>query len=221
MNSEKETYEMQSDQSKEKKLRKTGIMGGTFNPIHVGHLMLAQWAMEEAGLDRIIFVPAGCPYMKMEDPVLPGELRLDMVRAAIEDNPRFSCSSLEIDKRGLTYSYETMEMLKEMLPDDQLYFIMGADCLFTMDNWKNPERILSACRIIAAARNGSSVEEMNCKRLKLEEKFGGTIHLLQFPAMEISSTDIRTRINEGKSIRYMVPEAVRQYIESNHLYRTT
>ena len=197
--------------------RKIGVMGGTFNPIHMGHLLLAEWAMEAAGLDQILFVPTGIPYMKGKCHVLSGEMRLQMTALAIEDHPAFKVSGMEVERKGYTYTCDTMEQLKEKSPKDEFYFIMGADCLYTIEKWRDPERIFGACNVIAAARNGSSLLQMEEKCKELSDKFHGNILLLQFPAMEISSTDIRERVACGRSIRYLVPEKVREYIISNHL----
>lgn len=207
-----------ADSSSGKK-KKTGVMGGTFNPIHVGHLMLAQWAMEEAGLDQILFIPAGYPYMKDKSHVIDGKDRLKMVDLAIEGNPGFASSGMEIVREGYTYTCDTMEQLQAENEDTEFYFIMGADCLFTIEKWRDPERIFKACTVIAAARNGSSLTEMEKKCQELREKFGAKIKLLQFPAMELSSTEIRDRVRTGQSIRYMVPENVRKYILDKDLYR--
>ena len=199
--------------------RKIGVMGGTFNPIHIGHLLLAEWAMEAAGLDQILFMPAGCPYMKDNRYVLDGDKRLQMTALAIEDHPAFAVSSMEVERKGYTYTCDTMEQLKKEHPEDTLYFIMGADCLYTIEKWRDPERIFRASHVIAAARNGSSLAEMEQKCRELSHKFHGEILLLQFPAMEISSTDIRERAAAGRSIRYLVPENVREYIITNRLYQ--
>lgn len=199
--------------------KKIGIMGGTFNPIHAGHLMLAQWAMEDAELDRILFIPAGCPYMKDTNHVLDGKNRLKMVELAIEGNPYFAASGMEIVREGYTYTCDTLEQLQAENKNASLYFIMGADCLYSIEKWKDPERIFKACTVIAAARNASPIEKMEKKCLELKEKFGAGIRLLQFPAIELSSTNIRERVANQQSIRYMVPENVRAYICDNHLYQ--
>lgn len=198
--------------------KKTGIMGGTFNPIHVGHLMLAEWAMEAAQLDEIIFIPTGYSYMKEEAGILGGSERLELVKLAIFDRNEFSSSDMEISRGGNTYTYETMDRLCKENQDTEFYFICGADCLFTMEEWAHVQKIFQSCVVIAAARNGSSIEEMEQKRRELEVKYGARIMLLSFLAMEISSTEIRERIHDGKSIRYLVPEKVRKYIEEHHIY---
>ncbi len=199
--------------------RKIGVMGGTFNPIHVGHLMLAEWAMEAAGLDQILFMPAGCPYMKDNSHLPDGDSRIQMTELAIEDHPAFAVDRMEVAREGYTYTCDTMEQLKKEYPDDTLYFIMGADCLYTIEKWRDPERIFRACHVIAAARNGSSLSQMEEKCRELSHKFHGKILLLKFPAVEISSTEIRERAALGRSIRYLVPEKVREYIIKNRLYQ--
>ena len=120
---------------------------------------------------------------------------------------------------GYTYSYETLEQLKERYPAYEFYFIFGSDCLFTVENWKYPERIFKNCKVIAAVRNGACMDEMQRKKLDLEQKFHAKIHLLSFPNLEISSTDLRQRIRMGKSVRYLIPDAVISYIEEKHFYK--
>lgn len=199
-------------------MKKIGLMGGTFNPIHVGHLILAQRAMEEMSLDEIWLIPTGCSYMKRNLNVLSGEERLAMVSLAIADHPKMKCLDIEVKREGNTYSYETLEELREIYPDYVFHFIFGADCLFTIENWKFPERIFKNCKVIAAVRNGASLKEMEQKKNELTEKFHAQISLLPFPNLEISSTDIRERIRLGKSVKYLLPDAVIDYICEKHLY---
>ena len=199
-------------------MRKIGIMGGTFDPIHTGHMMLAEWAMDAAGLDQVWIIPTGQSYMKADRKVLPGRERLHMANLAAKGNSRLQCLDLEIEREGYTYSYETMEQLRERYPEDSFYFIEGADCLFSMENWKCPERLLKSCIILAAVRGDSSLQELEAKRTELLDKYGGEIQLMTFPQMSISSTEIRNRLAEGKSIRYMVPDRVLQYIQEKGLY---
>lgn len=199
--------------------KKLGIMGGTFNPIHHGHLMLAQWAMEEASLDGVLFLPTGNSYMKESSEILSGQERLAMTEAAIADRDCFVCSDLEIERSGNSYTYETLEELNRRCPGTELYFIIGADCLFSIEKWRCPERIFRSCTILAASRSGMPMETMEQKRRELQERYGAEIRLIEFPYMEISSTDIRRRCRHGLSIRYLVPESVRKIIETKNYYR--
>lgn len=200
-------------------MRRIGIMGGTFNPIHVGHLLLAEWVKCESELDEIWLIPNGISYMKEQLEVAPAGDRLKMTELAAMENKHFKCLDLEIKRAGYTYSYETLEELARAYPEDELYFILGADCLFTLETWKCPERILGCCRLIAAVRDEASLEEMRRKKAELEQRFGGEIMLLPFVRLSLSSTEIRARIKQGKSVRYMVPDSVLTYIEERGLYR--
>ena len=189
-------------------MSRIGIMGGTFNPIHIGHLMLAEQALESAHLDQIWMIPTGCSYLKTKEgiTVLPGIERYDMVQRAIADNDRFRCLDIEIKRPGDSYSYETMEQLHREYPEHLFYFICGADCLF------------AACEIIAAVRGDADMKGMQEKISQLEEHFSAKIQLLSFRRIEMSSSEIRARRSEGLSVRYLVPEAVREYMEEKGLY---
>lgn len=201
-------------------MKKIGIMGGTFNPIHIGHLVLAERAMEELGLDETWLIPTGCSYMKKKQvAILPGEERFAMATLAAEENDRIKCLDVEIHRKGYTYSYETLEQFKKEYPDYEFYFIFGADCLFMIETWKYPERIFQNCKIVAAVRNGTSMEEMEQKRQDLIECFNAEILLLPFPNLEISSTVLRDRINKGKNVRYMIPDKVLSYIQEKGFYK--
>lgn len=200
-------------------MRKVGILGGTFNPIHIGHLLLAQWALDEFKLDEILFIPAGIPYMKEESGILPGRERMNMVEMAIAGHDRFRCSDIEIRRNGYTYTYETLEQLKEENQEDELFFIMGADCLFKIDKWKYPEKIFRNAILICALRDGFSMDEIEKQRAQILRKNPeAKILLLPYFHFSLSSTIIRDRINSKKSIRYLVPEAVQDYIENRGLY---
>lgn len=201
-------------------MKKIGIMGGTFNPIHMGHLIIAEKAREQAALDKILFMPSGIPYMKDCRQVLPGEIRTQMTELAIRSNPFFSVSTMEVDRKGRTYTYETLETLREQNPDAEYYFILGADSLWKVEAWKHPERIFAACRILAAVREEKSTEDMERQARHLKETYNADIWLLQTGHMEISSSVIRNLCKENKSIRYLVPEAVYEYIIQNKLYKS-
>lgn len=200
-------------------MEKIGIVGGTFNPIHIGHLMLAEWAMDALALDEIWMMPAGIPNGKTETQVLPGRERMYMTELAVQGNPKMRCIDLEVKREGLSYTYETMEELKANFPRTKFYFVVGADCLFTLENWKYPDRILRCCTLAAAVRDRLSQAELEQKRDELLDKFGGEILLIPFTHISVSSSEIRARVKAGKSIRYMVPENVRLYLMERGFYR--
>ena len=200
-------------------MKKIGYLGGTFDPIHMGHLMLAEWSISAANLDEVWFIPTGQSYMKTDHYVQPGAERLHMVQLAVEGNNKLKCLDMEILRQGYTYTYETVEELKAGYPDTEFYFIQGADCLFSLDSWKHPDRILQGCTVLAAVRGDADLNCLELKRRELLSKFGGNIIVLPFMQLSISSSVIRERVREGKSIRYMVPDGVLKYIEEKGFYR--
>lgn len=202
-----------------KTMSSLGIMGGTFDPIHMGHLLLAETAMSDLMLDGILFLPSGCSYMKNTDKVLAADHRLQMTELGIKDNPDFYLSDMEIRRGGNTYTCETLAYLREVLPDTALYFLVGADCLFSIESWYRPEEILADCILVAAVRDGVPMEKMEEQCSYLAEKYHGDVRLLSFPETAISSTQIRKRVSMGKSIRYMVPDKVRLYLDEHGLYQ--
>lgn len=201
-------------------MRKVGIMGGTFNPIHIGHLIIAEKAREQFHLDEVLFMPSGTPYMKDMQEVLPGHIRAEMTKLAVEENPFFSVSTIEIEKEGSTYTYETLETLHEKNPNAEYFFILGADSLWSIENWKNPERIFAGCHILAALRDGRAKEEMEAQAAHLRTDCQAAVSLIETSHIEISSSMIRDLIRNGHSIRYLVPDAVYDYIIKNKLYKT-
>lgn len=198
---------------------KIGIMGGTFNPIHMGHLLLAQYALEENDLDEVWFLPTGCSYMKQNESTVDAGERYHMTCLGISGNPNMRCMDVETKREGYTYTYETLEQLRELYPEQEFYFIFGADCLFSIEHWKEPKRIFDNCTVIAAVRSGASMEEMEEKKAELAASLQARIILMPFLQLELSSTAIRERVRTGKSIRYMVPDAVLKYIEEKNFYR--
>ncbi len=199
-------------------VRKVGIMGGTFNPIHLGHLLLAENARSSFDLDEVWFLPSGCSYMKSQEGMADGAVRLHMTGLACRDNPYFRVSSLEVDRGGYTYTADTLCRLTEENPDTSFYFIVGADNLLTMESWKDPEVIFQKAGILAAVREGCDREKLRGQAAYLNGRYDARVHLIPAGTIEISSSDIRARIRAGRSIRYMVPEDVRRYIEKNGLY---
>lgn len=200
-------------------MKKVGIMGGTFNPIHNGHLMLAQKALEQFALEEVLFMPCGVPYMKADQKVEDGRIRAEMTALAIEGQPKFTLSVMELEQKGNTYTYQTLERLKKAHPKTEYYFIVGADSLFHMPKWAHPEKIFADCRILAAVRDDKTTDDMKEQIRFLEQQYDAKIHLLQTEYMDISSSEIRRKAAAGDSIEGEVPEPVRTYIERNGLYR--
>ncbi|NBJ91455.1 nicotinate-nucleotide adenylyltransferase [Parablautia muri] len=198
--------------------KKIGIMGGTFNPIHNGHLLLAETAREILGLDKVIFMPSGNSYMKNASSILKGEERAYMVELAIEGNPYFCLSLMELKRQGPTYTCDTLAELKSQYPEDEFYFIAGADTLLTLESWKEPALVLKNCVMVVAVR-GTGVEKQLMEKVKrIVFQYHADIRMLPTRYVDISSSEIRQKRKEGHSIRYMVPENVFAYIEQNNLF---
>ena len=203
-------------------IRKTGILGGTFDPIHIGHLLLAVAAYEQAQLDRVLIMPTGISYFKAarEMKVTDPQTRLLMAGAAIKGVPFLECSDIEARRAGNSYTFETMEELRSLYPDDELYYIVGADALCMMHLWKEPERIFRSCRILVTERAGQvGTERLQEAISDLKERYGAVIDRITLRNIDISSTDIRERVMQNKPIRWMVPETVEEFIRENGLYR--
>lgn len=201
------------------KTQRIGIMGGTFNPIHYGHLIIAENACSQHNLDQVIFMPTGhMPHKAYGGEAMTAH-RCEMVRLAIADNANFSFSSYEVEKEDINYTYLTLEALKTMYPDAELYFILGADSLFSFESWKCPESICRQATILAAVRDSMTESKVDAQIQHLTKLYNGRIFRLDSPSFSVSSKLIRNRIQNGESIRYMLPEAVRLYIERSGLYR--
>ena len=197
---------------------KIGIMGGTFNPIHTGHLLLAEYAKEACHLDKIFFIPTGNSYMKEQREILSGEVRLEMVDLAIEGVEGFESSDIEIVREGNTYTCDTLAELKLRHPSARFYFLTGADSFLSLHKWRNPDKIMEQATLVVVTRDGVSYETLENQKAYLLEHYGGEVELVAFPTIDISSSDIRKRIKEGKSIRFQLPDSVREYISKNNLY---
>ncbi|NLA58363.1 MAG: nicotinate-nucleotide adenylyltransferase [Firmicutes bacterium] len=199
-----------------------GIMGGTFDPIHYGHLVAAEAAREAFALDRIIFVPAGIPPHKDEAEVTPARHRYLMTLLAIMSNPYFEISRVDLDRGRVTYTVDTLtDLRKELPPDVNMYFITGADAILEILSWKEPGRVLSLAEFIAVTRPGYGLDRLSTALGSLYEEFQDRIHILEVPPVGISSTDIRRRLAQGRSVRYLVPETVFTYIKNQGLYGVT
>ena len=198
---------------------KVGIMGGTFNPVHNGHLLLAEQAREYCNLDEILFMPSGNSYMKNHDEIPDGDTRISMTALAIEDNPYFALSTMEVERKGPTYTCETLAELKKLHSEIQYYFIVGADNPFSIETWWKPEEILSYCTLIVALRGDKEERAILNKAADLKEKYNASIILLPERKFDISSTEIREKIKRGESVRYLLPDKVISYIEKNGLYK--
>ncbi|NLY55429.1 MAG: nicotinate-nucleotide adenylyltransferase [Firmicutes bacterium] len=200
-------------------MARLGIMGGTFDPIHYGHLMTAEEARDQYRLDKVLFVPSGHPPHKPESSVTESKHRYLMTVLATLTNPAFEVSRVDIDREGITYTIDTVTDLKALFPHDQLFFITGADAILEIITWKDAHRLLGLCDFIAATRPGYSIEALETKLGALYTSYRDCFHFVEVPALAISSTDIRQRVRAGRPIRYLVPETVDHYIRKNRLYQ--
>ncbi len=195
-----------------------GLMGGTFDPIHLAHLHIAEEAREAFELDRVLFIPAAQPPHKQGKKIASAAQRIAMVKMAIAGNPHFELSLMEMERQGPSYSWLTVQELRAKHPDWALYFITGSDSINDLPTWNHPKDLVGACQFIGTTR-----PEVPFQEEMLLEFFGAElrshIHELQVPLMEISSTVIRQRLAAGRSIHYLVPEAVADYIEKEGLYQ--
>ncbi len=198
-----------------------GIMGGTFDPIHIGHLFTAEEARQQFQLDHVIFLPAGSPPHKEREKVSLAEHRYLMTMLAVVDNPFFTVSRLEIDDRPKpSYTIDTVRRFMDIYEQEvNLYFITGADAILDISTWKDYRELLQSCSFIAASRPGYSFSKLKVVLGPAFPEVIKRLHLLEIPAMAISSTFIRKRVAAGRTIKYLTPEAVEQYIYKNQLYR--
>lgn len=185
-----------------------GILGGTFNPIHIGHLILAEEVREKLGLNRVIFVPTYLPPHKNNSDIAAASWRLAMLRLAIKGNKYFSVSDIETKRDGRSYTIDTLKGFKKIYPNDELYFIIGSDLLRYLDDWKELDEIIKMVKFFVATRPGYPLE-----------KIPSHISTIPIRAVDISGFEIRKAIKENKSFRYLVPEAIYKYIKQNKLYK--
>ena len=197
-------------------MKKIGIIGVTFNPIHLAHLYIAYEAKCQLNLDKVIFMPAGSPPHKKNEDILEAPLRYKMVLEAIKKYEDFEISNYEIEKEGFSYTYETLENFKS--EDNILYFITGADCLINIEKWKNPDRIFKTSKLVVFNRPGYDKESLKLQKNEIEKKYNTSINFLDIMDLEISSTMIRDRIKEGKKIDFFIPKEVLDFIIKNNIY---
>jgi nicotinate-nucleotide adenylyltransferase len=194
-----------------------GIIGGSFNPPHVGHLAIASDVQAMLGLERVLFVPAAAPVHKDVDFDVPAAARVEMTRLAVAGDERFAVSTIEIE-RGLRYTLDTVVEIRQEFPDNRLVFIMGSDSLMQFESWHQPSAILALCRIAVAARPGDDLRAVE----EEARRWGrGMVVVLPTAALDISSTMVRDRLRIGLPIRYLVPDAVEEYVRGNRLYGLT
>ncbi len=193
-----------------------GVLGSAFNPPHLGHLALAQEALWQLGLDEVVLVPTGeAPHKRIVDD--PGrELRLAMTRLAAADDARFSVSTVEVDREGPSYTYETLELLAEERGDTELVFVMGADAAVGLESWRMPERVVELARLAVARRAGVSDAEVAAVMRSLDAE--GRATMLEMPQFGVSSSSVRERAAAGRPLRYLVPEPVARFIEEKGIY---
>ena len=201
---------------------KVGVFGGTFDPVHLGHLILAEQCREQANLDQVLFVPAALPPHKQEQAITPFANRVEMLSLAVSGHPPFRIEELEKDRPGPSYTVETLTQLQAQRPGDELCFILGSDSLHDLPLWYQPRRILELATLLVVARADwptFSVQELR-QSLQLADDFPLRYKIVEAPLITIASRDIRRRLAEGRSVRYMIPRAVEAYIEDKGLYKT-
>jgi len=196
-----------------------GIFGGSFNPVHLGHLLLAQTACEQFDLDRVLFMPCAVQPHKQPRTLAPAEQRLAMVEAAIMDNPAFELLDIECRRGGISYTVDSLRELNQLYPGDELHFMIGTDTLLELHGWKDIGTVLALCRFIVLARPGYDVPVPG--RLRLPAPWPDRLleNVCRVRQVDISSSDIRHRVAEGMGIRYLVPQSVEMMIREHHLYQ--
>ena len=197
-----------------------GIFGGTFDPIHHGHLIIAQSALETFNLNKVIFIPAGVPPHKSTDVVTSSEHRFKMVQLAIQLHPHFQISDRELVQEGPSYTYHTLTYFQQLYPKADLYLIVGADSMMEINTWYRYKEWIAIPNILVMNRPGSSADQLQQRINHYQNAYGARIQLIHSPWLEIASSQLRKRAAEGKSLHYFVPETVAEYIVSHQLYKS-
>lgn len=198
---------------------KKAIFGGTFDPIHIGHIHIAYEALYNLHLDKILFMPAGNPPNKINKKITDARIRYDLVSKAIEYETNFEISNYEINKKENSYTYETIELFSKLQSNTEWYFLIGGDSLMDLDNWKNVDRIFNSCKLVVYNRAGFALERVMQQKSYLENKFNNKIIFLDMPIIDISSTNIRKSIKEGRNINYLLPKGVDKMVDRLQLYK--
>lgn len=201
-----------------KKVKRLGIMGGSFNPPHVGHFLMAESAMNELSLDKVLFIPTGRIAYKPEHDRASGIHRYRMLKTVVDRNSGFCITDMEIASPEITYTANTLKRLKAELPDTRLNFIVGADSLDYMDKWYSPATIFKLCTVAAMNRSDIPEERFLSKIEYLRDRFSADIRVIDMPYVDVSSTELRERIQSGRSIRYLCDDEIIEYISKNKLY---
>ena len=196
-----------------------GLMGGTFDPIHNGHLLLAENSRKAFNLDKIIFMPAGIPPHKKDKHLSSNTHRYNMTLLAINSNRHFFLSDMELKKEGISFTIDTIKYLKSLYIDTEIYFILGSDSLFQIDTWKDYQELLTLCHFIVAPRPNFHNEKLENTVNTLNSLYNSSIHIVEGPVLDISSSEIRDRVRKGLSISYLVPKPVEEYIYKHGLYK--
>lgn len=202
-----------------RQIQRVGIVGGTFDPIHYGHLAAAAGAHHELSLDRVLFMPNRQPPHKQGQAVTDAADRLAMVRLAVRSDPRFEVSTFELEQDGPSYTVRTVSALREAHPDWDIYFIAGADSLYDIRTWYQYERLLQLCHFVAVARPGYPPEHWDQLRRELGPDLADQITRLDLPGVDLSASALRRRVREGAPITYLLPPEVEEYVKRHGLYR--
>ncbi len=198
-------------------MKRIGIYGGTFDPVHLGHLVLAEQCREQCRLDEVWFVPAGTPPHKTDTEISSSQRRREMLELAVAGHESFRIQTLELDRPGLSYTVDTLQTFHDQQPDAELFLLMGADSVHDLPGWREPQRILQLACVVAVNRGRQNIDLAEAVR-HLGPQSAGRVLSITMPAIEIASRDIRQRVHAGKSIRYLVPRAVEVYIAQHRLY---
>jgi nicotinate-nucleotide adenylyltransferase len=196
-----------------------GLLGGTFDPIHYGHLLLAERCREECGLDRVWFLPAGLPPHKAGEAITAGAQRAEMVEFAIAGHSQFEVNRMELARAGRSFTVDTLREIHAEDPSRELFFLIGADSLAELPTWRDPAGIVELATIVAVNRGDRPAPDLDAARRTLGKAVADRIRLVTMPGIDLSSTDIRRRVREGKSIRYMTPRPCEVYIHEHGLYK--